>query len=145
MTSIRILVVDDHELVRRNICNILTLDPDLDVVCQASSGYEAIRKSEELQPDVILLDISLPELNGLMATPLIKKVSPKAEVLIVTSHDNLFFVREAFAAGAQGFLSKSDVSAELISAVRQVHSKKRFVSKNMMAVAVEHNAGKAAW
>ncbi len=133
MNSIRILVVDDHELVRRGICNLLSLEDDLHVVGQASSGYEAIRKAEEYQPDVVLLDISIPELNGLMAAPLIKKFAPRTEILMVTNHDNPFFVREAFVVGARGFLIKSDIAQELIRAVRQVYSKKKFVSKNLDA------------
>ena len=134
MTSIRILVVDDHEFVRRHICTLLSTAPDLNVVGQASGGYEAVDKAQEHQPNVVLLDIGLPELNGLLAAPLIKKVAPNAEVLFVTSHQDVFFVREAFGAGARGFLSKDDIAAELICAVRQVYSRRKFVSKNLRAV-----------
>ena len=144
MTSIRILIVDDHELVRRSICKLLTTQPDLDVVCEASDGYEAVHKAEAYQPHVVLLDIGIPEVNGLVATPLIKKVAPNAEILIVTSHDHLFFVHEAFAAGARGFLSKTDLAAELISAIRDVHSKKKFVSKHLKGAAIDHRSGEVA-
>jgi len=131
MAAIRILVVDDHELVREHICSLLTTEPDLEVVCDASGAFDAIRKAEEYQPDVVLLDISIPELNGLQAAPLIRKVAPKAEILFVTAHDNPFFVREAFAAGARGFLTKSQISAELLNAVRMVNLKRKFVSSNI--------------
>ena len=140
MTPIRILVVDDHELVRVYMCNLLRAEPDLEVVGQAATGYEAIHMAEKQQPDVVLLDISMPELNGLMATPLIKKVAPRVEILIVTSHDNLFFVREAFTAGARGFLSKSNIPHELVGAVKQVHSKKKFVSKNLDGATLDATA-----
>lgn len=140
MTPIRILVVDDHELIRVYMCRLLTAEPDLEVVGQATTGYEAIHLAEKQQPDVVLLDISMPELNGLMATPLIKKVAPRVEILIVTSHDNLFFVREALTAGARGFLSKKDIPNELVGAVKQVHSKKKFVSKNLDGTTLDATA-----
>jgi DNA-binding NarL/FixJ family response regulator len=119
---IRILVVDDHELVRRQICEILTKEPDLEVVCEASAGFEAVRKAEEYQPDVVVLDIALPELNGLQAAPLIAKVAPEAKILVLTQHDHPFFKRQAMAAGARGFLTKDKAGTELLHAVRNVFS-----------------------
>jgi DNA-binding NarL/FixJ family response regulator len=130
LTTIRILVVDDHELVRRHIRTVLSTERDLELVGHASGGHEAIRKAEEHQPDVVLLDLNLPELNGLLVAPLIKKVAPNTEILVVTSHHSLFFVRAAFKAGARGFLSKEDIYPELVGAVRQVHAKQSFVGKN---------------
>lgn len=141
MNCIRILVVDDHELVRRHICTVLGTDTDMEVVSQAASGYEAIDQAGEHQPDVVLLDLNLPELNGLLAAPLIKKAAPRTEILIVTSHHSLYFVRAAFKAGARGFLSKADIYPELIDAVRQVHAKQQFVGRNSRAAAAELIAG----
>lgn len=135
MTTIRILLVDDHELVRRNIRDFLAPEPDLDVVSEASSAYEAVRKAEACQPDVVLLDIGIPELNGLQAAPLIKKVAPNTELLFVTAYDNPSFVREAFAAGARGFLSKIDIGYDLVSAIRMVHLKRQFVSRSLTNLA----------
>jgi DNA-binding NarL/FixJ family response regulator len=143
LTTIRILVVDDHELVRRHIGMVLSTEHDLNVVGHASGGHEAIRKAEEQQPDVVLLDLNLPELNGLLAAPLIKKVAPNTEILVVTSHHSLFFVRAAFKAGARGFLSKEDIYPELVDAVRQVHAKQRFVGKNSSVGEAELIVGKA--
>jgi DNA-binding NarL/FixJ family response regulator len=117
MPAIRILLVDDHQLIRRNLCNLLATDPEFNVISQASSGFEAVRKAQECQPDVILLDVNIPDLNGLLAAPLLKKIEPDAEILFVTQYDNPFFVRQAFAAGARGFLTKSDAGAELLTAV----------------------------
>lgn len=131
MARIRILVVDDHEMIRRGMCGLLSAQPDFDVVCQVSSGTEAVRKAEEYQPDVVLLDLSIPELNGFQAAPLIKKIAPNCEILIVTQYDNSFLAREAFAVGARGFVTKNRISAELIAAVRVVYSKKNFLSKGM--------------
>jgi DNA-binding NarL/FixJ family response regulator len=95
---VRILVVDDFEIVRRNLCRLLASEPDFEVVSQAATGFEAIKEAERYQPDVVLLDISMPELNGLAATPVIKKVAPNSKVLIISNHDNAGFVREAFSA-----------------------------------------------
>ena len=130
VNCIRILLVDDHELVRRHMCTVLGTDTEMEVVSQAASGYEAIHQAGEHQPDVVLLDLNLPELNGFLAAPMIKKVAPRSEILIVTSHYSLYFVRAAFKAGARGFLSKADICAELVDAVRQVHAKQRFVGRN---------------
>lgn len=137
MPNVRLLVVDDNQAVRREICTFLSLQPGLEVVAEASDGFEAIRMAETSQPDVVLLDISLPGLNGLQAAPLIKQVAPRAELLFVTLHDNPFFVREAFSAGALGFITKTDVPAELAAAVHAVHMKAKFVSKHLVHVVLE--------
>lgn len=131
MPSIRILIVDDHEFIRRGICELLTRHPDLDVVCEASNGYEAILNAEQYKPNVILLDISIPDMNGLQAAPLIKKAAGNAEILIVTNHDHMVFVRQAFGAGARGFLLKTDLAADLVTAIREVHRKKQFLSRSI--------------
>jgi DNA-binding NarL/FixJ family response regulator len=125
------LIVDDNELVRRGICDLLASELDLEVVSEASNGYGAIRKAEEHKPDVVVLDISMPELNGLQATPLIKKVAESAEILTITNHSDLYFVRESFATGARGFLLKDDISTDLITAIKTVYAKKPFVSRTV--------------
>ncbi len=91
----------------------------------------------------MLLDLNLPELNGLLAAPLIKKVAPNTEILVVTSHHSMFFVRAAFKAGARGFLSKEDIYPELVSAVRQVHARQRYVGKNASVGAADLVVGEA--
>jgi DNA-binding NarL/FixJ family response regulator len=137
-------VVDDHEMLRRQICTVLKSEPGLEVIEQACSGSEAIQKAKKYQPNVVLLDISIPEINGLMAAPMIKRVAPSAEILIVTSHDSLCILREAFAAGVRGFLIKTDISSELIPAVRQVYSRQRYVSKRLRTAALDPIHGEAA-
>lgn len=128
MGANRILVVDDHALVRHTLCALLGAQPEMEVVGEAADGMEAIRKAEEYQPDVVLLDIAIPEINGLHAAPMIRQVAPNAEILMVSQYEDGFFARHAFAAGARGFLTKTHATAELVAAVRQVYSKKRFVS-----------------
>ena len=131
MSVIRVLIVDDVRLVRERFSLMLREHPECFVVAEASSAWEAVEKAKQYQPDVILLDISMPELNGLQAIPLIRNVAPQTEILIVTQHDNRLFAREAFAAGARGFLRKSDAGAELLKAVTDVFSKRRFISKTL--------------
>lgn len=137
LSLIRLLFVDDNEIIRRDICTFLSLQPGLEVVAQASDGFEAIRMAEISQPDVVLLDISLPGLNGFQAAPLIKQVAPQAELLFVTIHDSPFFVREAFSAGALGFITKTDVPSQLAPAVQAVHRKAKFVSKHLAHILLE--------
>ena len=134
---ISVLVVDDVEVIRRQIGIVLGTQRDLNIVAEASNAFEAIKKAERFQPDIVLLDISMPELNGLQAIPLIKKSAPSAEILVLTQYDNLFFVREAFIAGAGGFLTKGDVPAELVIAVREVFAKRSFVSKSIASPSVD--------
>ena len=131
MERVRILEVDDHELVRRNICRFLNEQSDFEVVCEASTGLEAIRQAEQHHPDIILMDISLPELNGLAALPTIRKVAPAAKIIMVTNHDSTVFVRDAFAAGAVGFVTKSDLSPQLVTAMREARENRRFVSRSV--------------
>jgi len=129
--KVRILVVDDYEIVRRNICRLLASEPDFELVSQAATGFEAIKEAEQHQPDVVLLDISMPELNGLAAAPLIRKVAPNSKILMVSNHNNAGFVREAFSAGALGFISKADLGAEVVSAVRKVNNNETFFGKSL--------------
>ncbi len=131
MVRIRILLVDDHELIRRNIRRLLASQADFEVIAEATTGREAIRQAGEHQPDVILLDISLPELNGLAALPLIRKAAPTAKVLMVTNHEHADLARASFSAGASGFLTKSDVAMQLGLAIRQVLANETFLSKSL--------------
>ena len=134
---IRVLVVDNAKIIREKICAILAEHPEFTAVAQASTATEAIELAKEHQPDVVLLDVSMPHLNGLQASPIIKKVAPQAEIMIVTQYDNPIFVREAFAVGARGFLIKRDVGAELHTAVSEVFLKRKFVSRSLQNVLLD--------
>ena len=141
MVRIRILLVDDHDLIRRNIRRLLESQVDFELIAEAVTGLDAIRQAHERQPDVILLDISLPALSGLAALPQIRKAAPDARVLMVTNHDDPGSARAAISAGARGFLTKSDISAQLALAIRQVYANETFLSKSL---GVENNKGKPA-
>jgi DNA-binding NarL/FixJ family response regulator len=131
MPSTRVLVVDDHRAVRRAICHLLAGDPSLDVICQTANGEEAIRKAEELQPDLILLDISLPGISGVEAARQIRKVSPDSHIIFVSQHDSLEMVNEALRNG-HGYVTKSDAAQELLKAVRSVRNGSLFVSQRIV-------------
>lgn len=128
---IRVLVVDDSDAVRQMICRILYMHEEFRVVADASSADSAIEKARRHKPDVVLLDISMPGLNGLQAISLIKNAAPHTEILMVTQHNSKFVVREALSAGARGFLNKTDIVAEVYDAVIAVFLKNRFLSASV--------------
>jgi len=119
---LRVLVVDDSEVVRRGICHILKSQADIEIVCEASDGAEAVRKALEHRPDIVLLDITMPVMNGFDAARRIKHALPSTLILMVSQSDSAPFAREAIAAGAGGYVMKSNASTELIPALRKLHS-----------------------
>jgi len=119
---LRMLVVDDSDIVRRLICQILQTQPDIEVVCEASDGEDAIRKVRVHRPDVVLMDITMPVMNGFDATRRIKHEFPLTLVLVVSQYDSAPFMREAIAAGASGYVVKDNASTELIPALRKTVS-----------------------
>ena len=117
---VRILLADDHDVVRRGLRWLLEAQPGWQVVAEARTGREAVALAEQLHPDVAVLDLSMPELNGLEATRRIRKELPGTEVLVFTMHQTEQLMREALLAGARGFLLKSDAAERLVVAVAAV-------------------------
>jgi len=117
---LRVLVVDDSDIVRRGICQILQTQADIEIVCEASDGADAVRKVREHRPDVVLMDITMPVMNGFDATRRIKHELPSTLILIVSQFDSAPFAREAVAAGASGYVVKSNAGSELIPALRKI-------------------------
>jgi CheY-like chemotaxis protein len=126
--KIRVLVVDDHAMVRRGLCTFLTADPEFEVVGEAARGGEALLKAAELQPNVIVLDISLPDMDGLEVARRMRKIAPNSQILLVSEHGNAV-MNEAFRAGGCGYLLKSDAALELVIAVRTVNRKQQYISQ----------------
>jgi DNA-binding NarL/FixJ family response regulator len=127
----RVLVVDDYDVVRRGICSILSADPEFDIVCETSTGEEAVAKAQEHLPDIVLLDISLPGIGGLEAARSIRAVSPLSHILFMSQHDSRGMVDEAFRAGGTGYLLKSEAGRELLSAIRAVRCGTQYISERV--------------
>jgi DNA-binding NarL/FixJ family response regulator len=124
--TVRILVADDHPVVRHGLRTLLGSRQEWEIIDEAEDGIEAVEKADRLQPDVILLDVSMPGMDGLEACRRIRRIVPKAEVLIVTQHDSPQMMREAVRAGARGYVVKSDAARDLLAAVDAVSQHKFF-------------------
>ena len=120
MPETRILLADDHAVLRSGLRLLLEAQPDLKVVGEAGDGREALRLAQSLQPDLILLDLSMPGLGGLEALPLLRAAAPAACVLVLTMHDDEGYLKQALRGGASGYILKRAADAELLSAVRTV-------------------------
>jgi DNA-binding NarL/FixJ family response regulator len=130
-SSIRVLVVDDFEPWYRFVSTMLREQPELEVIGQVSDGLEAVEQAQELQPDLILLDIGLPRLNGIEAARRIREISPTSKILFASQNRSPDIAEEALSAGAGGYVVKSDGASELLAAVMAVLEGKRFVSASL--------------
>lgn len=132
MTLVRIVVVEDFVAFRRAICSILEKRKNLQVICEVSTGLEAIQKAEELKPDLILLDIGLPKLNGLRAAREIRRLVPECKIIFVSQESSAELVQEALGLGAKGYVAKARVGNDLLFAVEEVLQGRQFVSNNLI-------------
>lgn len=126
MGTLRIMIADDHDLVRRGLKIILESHPGWNVCAEARSGREAVSMAEQFQPDIAIMDISMPELNGIEAARKIKKLLPNTEMLILSMHHTDQLVREIVGAGAKGYIIKSDSDGQLVAAVEALALHKPF-------------------
>jgi DNA-binding NarL/FixJ family response regulator len=126
--TVRIILVDDFEPWRRFVASLLQENPDWEIICEASDGLGAVQKAEEFQPDLILLDLGLPKLNGIEAATSIRKVAPGSKILFLSENRDSAIAAAALDAGGHGYVVKSDGADELLLAVEAVLHGKRFVS-----------------
>lgn len=132
MSSIRVLIVDDHPVVREGLRSVLAYYPDLEVIGEAQDGLEAIARVHELRPDVVLMDIAMPEMSGLEATREIHKQYPFIRVLVLTQHEDRQYLLPVLQAGALGYILKRARSEELVNALRTVARGEMFLHPSMM-------------
>jgi DNA-binding NarL/FixJ family response regulator len=136
-TKIKILIADDHEIVRHGVRNLIASVPEYECCAEAKTGREAVRLCGELLPDVAILDISMPELNGIEAARQILKACPQTKVLIFTVHDAERLVYEVFQAGAHGYILKSDAGRHLLTAVASILDGRHYFSSQVSEVLFE--------
>ncbi len=131
MPSTRVLVVEDFEPFRRFICSTLRTKPEFLIVAEVADGLEAVQKAQELQPDLIMLDIGLPSLNGIDAARRIRELSPKSKILFMSQESSADVVQEALSLGALGYVVKAHAGSELLPAVEEVLQGKQFVGSGL--------------
>ena len=129
--TIRVLCVDDHPLVRKGIASILANEADMELVGEANNGREAVEMFRQFKPDVVLMDLRMPELDGTSATRLIRQEVPEAKIIALTSYDGDQDIYRALEAGVRGYILKEMVHTEVVRAIRTVHSGKRLMPQEV--------------
>ncbi len=131
MPALRILVADDHEIVRRGLCALLKSHAGWDVCTEAADGREAVESAKQLDPDIVILDIGMPNVNGLTAARQILQNDPQQKILFLTITDSEQIVREVLQAGARGFVLKSDAARDLLTAVEALEKNRTFFTRRV--------------
>jgi len=134
---IRILIADDHQLFREGIVNLLSASPQIEIVAQAKNGQEAIDQAKRLKPDIIVMDLSMPVLNGVDATRILHKELTETRVMVLSMHADKVFVKSALEAGAYGYLFKDCTYDQLIEAVNSVYLGKKYLSDKITEVLIQ--------
>ena len=134
--KIHILLADDHTILRAGLKMMLNAQPDMEVVGEAQGGRQAITEAQRLHPDIVLMDITMPDLSGIEATRQIKKILPDVKVLVLTMHENDEYVFQALRAGASGYMLKEAADTELITALHIVHDGQFYLSPTAQSVMV---------
>jgi DNA-binding NarL/FixJ family response regulator len=142
MCAVSLLIADDHEIVRRGLCSLIAEQSGWKIVAEAKDGRDAVTKANQFKPDVAVLDISMPSLNGLDATKQIAKISPRTKVLILTVHDSEQLIHKLLEAGARGYILKEDAGRDLITAVKALISNKTFFTPKVAQMVMNGYLGK---
>jgi len=137
---IRVLIADDHTIVRDGLRALLEAEKDIQVAGDAADGRDAVRQAEQLCPDVVLVDIAMPELNGIEASRQIREACPSAQVIILSMHSSAEHIFQALHAGARGYLLKESAGKEVAAAIRAVHAGQRYLSQKISGQALDDYA-----
>jgi DNA-binding NarL/FixJ family response regulator len=137
MDKIKVLLVDDHAIMRDGIRALLSVHSDIEIVGEASEGKEAIEKTQELAPDVIVMDLAMAGMDGLEATRRISKQDPKVKVIVLTQYSNKEYILSAIKAGAAGYIPKRALGSDLVSAIRTVHTGDSFLHPSAAVALIE--------
>jgi two-component system response regulator NreC len=137
MDKIRILLADDHTILREGIRSLLEDESDMVVIGEAEDGHTAVKLVKQLDPDIVLMDIAMPLLNGIEATRQIKRDNPRTKVLILTMHENEEYIRQLLAVGAVGYILKDAAARELLGAIRAVHRGEAVLSPAITRLVIE--------
>lgn len=135
--TIRVILADDHAIVRNGLNSLLHAEPDIKVIGEAANGREAVRLAHRSSPDVVVMDMAMPELNGIEATREIREANPSIQVVILSMHSTSEHIFQAQRAGALGYVLKEAASTELLEAIRAVHLGRQYLSKNLKETIVE--------
>jgi DNA-binding NarL/FixJ family response regulator len=138
MKTTKILIVDDHEVVRDGLKNILTSLDNITIAGEAGNGEDAVKMYASLKPDLVIMDISMPGMNGIEATKIIKEKDPDACILILTMHDNQEYLNQIIRSGAKGFILKNTDKDELLEAVKTVSAGDNFFSKDISKLIIDN-------
>ncbi|MHB9111948.1 MAG: response regulator [Thermoleophilia bacterium] len=137
MSKIRILLADDHAILRAGLVRLLSEEPDIEVVGEADNGREAVQKVQELHPDIVLMDIGMPVMNGMEATKQIKKRDQDVKILVLTMHDNEEYLFQVLQAGASGYVLKKAADSDLVNAIHVVNRGDCFLYPSAAKMVVE--------
>ena len=137
MDKIKILVADDHEIVRYGICSVLATADDIEVVGESSTGAQTVEMFKKLKPDVSIIDITMPDMNGIETTREIHKLDPKAKILILTMHLNEEYLSQTLKSGAMGYMLKNSDKKELLEAIRKVYRGRQVFSEPISKLMAE--------
>lgn len=135
---IRVLLADDHEIMRAGLARILEDVEDITVVGQATGGLEALSMTAELEPDVLMLDFSMPDLDGTEVTAKLEQSHPDVKIVVLTMHENIHYVLKAMEAGASGYIVKADAPSELEKAIRAVHGGRSYITERLQGAVASH-------
>lgn len=144
MSTLRILLAEDHETVREGLRMIINAQPDMEVVGEAGDGRAAVARAHELLPDIVVMDVSMPKLNGLKATEKMMQVCPQVKVLTLTRHKDDGYLQQLLRAGASGFVLKQSPTAQLLQAIRAIAAGGKYLDPAVTGKVMDNYAGRSA-